>query len=62
MCSYPIRLQDSSLTINLPGRKQTLVMYAQSPPDMPRLTRGEFDWSGGGLTTEVIQNEKLSKF
>ena len=22
MCSYPIKLQDSSLNINLPGRKQ----------------------------------------
>ena len=28
--------------------------------DMPRLTRGEFGWSVGGMATvEVIQNERL---
>ena len=30
---------------------------------MPGLTRGEFDWSGVGLTTlKLIQNERLIEF
>ena len=38
-------------------------MHAQSHPDMPRLTRGEFGWSGVSLATlEVIQNERLIEF
>ena len=33
---------------------------AQSPPGVPRRTRGEFGWSEGSMTTiEVTQNKRL---
>ena len=38
-------------------------MQPQLCPDMARLTRGEFDWSGGGLASlKVIQRELLTEF